>query len=136
MRISDWSSDVCSSDLATPAPWINVVANPGFGFQASAEGSGYTWAENSRENQPTPWSNDPVGDPTGEAIYVRDEMTGDLWTATAQPIRDGGTYIARHGHGYNRFEHEAKGIALAFLQYMPLAPPLKNSRLPLQNLTG
>ena len=121
---------------ATPAPWINVIANPGFGFQVSAEGSGYTWAENSRENQLTPWSNDPVADPTGEAIYVRDETTGDLWSPTAQPIRDGGTYVARHGFGYSRFEHEANGIALELLQYVPLADPIKISRLTLRNLSG
>ena len=79
---------VLEQGATTPAPWINVIANPAFGFQVSAEGSGYTWAENSRENQLTPWSNDPVCDPAGEALYVRDEDTGDLWTATAQPIRD------------------------------------------------
>jgi cyclic beta-1,2-glucan glucanotransferase len=119
----------------TPAPWINVIANPAFGFQASAEGSGYTWAGNSRENQLTPWSNDPVADPPGEAIYVRDEATFDLWSATAQPIRDEGTYIARHGHGYSRFEHQANGIALELLQYVPLADPIKISRLTLRNLS-
>jgi cyclic beta-1,2-glucan synthetase len=120
----------------TPAPWINVIANPGFGFQVSTEGSGYTWAESSRENQLTPWSNDPVGDPAGEAIYVRDEETLDLWSATAQPIRDGGSYIARHGFGYSRFEHQANGIALELLQYVPLADPVKISRLTLRNLSG
>ena len=61
----------------TPAPWINVIANESFGFQVSAEGSGYTWAGNSRENQLTPWSNDPVRDPAGEALYVRDEASGE-----------------------------------------------------------
>ena len=59
----------------TPAPWINVIANPAFGFQVSESGSGYTWSLNSRENQLTPWSNDPVSDPPGETIYVRDEDT-------------------------------------------------------------
>jgi cyclic beta-1,2-glucan synthetase len=127
---------VLNTGVSTPAPWINVIANPGFGFQVSAEGSGYTWAENSRENQLTLWSNDPVEDPAGEAMYVRDEISGDLWTATAQPIRDGGTYIARHGHGYSRFEHEANGIALELLQYVPIADPLKISRLTLRNLSG
>src|SRR5258707_314784 len=57
---------------ATPAPWINVVANPAFGFQVAAEGSGYSWSLNSRENQLTPWSNDPVRDRPGEAFYLRD----------------------------------------------------------------
>ena len=127
---------VLADGATTPAPWINVVANPSFGFQASAEGSGYTWAENSRENQLTPWSNDPVRDPAGEAIYVRDEITGDIWSPTASPTRDAGTYVARHGHGYSRFEHEAHGVALDLLQYVPLADPLKISRLTLRNVSG
>jgi cyclic beta-1,2-glucan synthetase len=120
----------------TPAPWINVIANPQFGFQVAAEGSGYSWSENSRENQLTPWSNDPVGNPTGETLYVRDEMTGAFWGATAQPVNDGGTYIARHGHGYSRFEHQANDIALELLQYVPLADPIKISRLTIRNLSG
>jgi cyclic beta-1,2-glucan synthetase len=33
-----------------------VNANSCFGFQVSTEGSGYTWAENSRENQLTQWT--------------------------------------------------------------------------------
>ena len=120
----------------TPAPWINVIANAGFGFQVSAEGSGYSWAENSRENRLTPWSNDPVSDPTGEALYIRDEVTGVLWSPTALPVRDRGTYVARHGFGYSRFEHEANGIALDLLQYVPLADPIKISRLTLRNVSG
>jgi cyclic beta-1,2-glucan synthetase len=127
---------VLEQGATTPAPWINVIANPAFGFQVSAEGSGYTWAGNSRENQLTPWSNDPVCDPMGEALYVRDEDGGQLWTATAQPIRDQGNYVARHGHGYSRFEHQAHGIRLELLQYVPLADPVKISRLVLRNVSG
>ena len=126
---------ILQAGQTTPAPWINVVANPAFGFQASAEGCGYTWAENSRENQLTPWSNDPVGNPTSEAIYLRDEATGAVWSPTAQPINDGGTYIARHGRGYSRFEHQANGIASDLLQYVPLTDPIKISRLTLRNLS-
>ena len=68
---------VLDGDQVTPAPWVNVVANPSFGFQVSAEGSGYTWSVNSRENQLTPRSNDPVSDSPGEVIYVRDEDSGE-----------------------------------------------------------
>ncbi|WGD29118.1 glucoamylase family protein [Ancylobacter sp. WKF20] len=127
---------VLGPERTTPAPWINVVANAGFGFQVSAEGSGYSWAQNSRENQLTPWSNDAVVDPAGEAIYVRDEVSGELWSPTAQPIRDGGTYVARHGFGYSRFEHEANGIGLDLLQFVPLDDPIKISRLVLTNRSG
>ena len=118
----------------TPAPWINVVANPQFGFTASTDGSGFTWSVNSRQNQLTPWSNDPVGDPPGEAIYVRDEDTGELWGPTALPIlQKSATYTVRHGQGYSRFEHVSHGIALELLQFVPSDDPIKITRLKLIN---
>jgi cyclic beta-1,2-glucan synthetase len=101
---------VLENGATTPAPWINVIANDGFGFQVSAEGSFHAWAGNSRENQITPWSNDPVTDPVGEAIYLKDEESGALWSPTAQPIRNTGRYVAAHGFGYSRFAHQAYGI--------------------------
>ena len=119
---------------ATPAPWLNVIANPAFGFQVSESGSGYTWSGNSRENQLTPWSNDPVSDPAGEAIYIRDDDTGELWTPTALPIRlEDSTYTARHGPGYSRFEHQHDGIGLDLVQFVPPEDPLKISVLTVEN---
>jgi cyclic beta-1,2-glucan synthetase len=121
----------------TPAPWINVVANPAFGFQVATEGSGYTWSINSRDHQLTPWSNDPVSNRPGEAFYIRDDATGDLWTPTALPIRDPeGTYVARHGRGYSQFEYTTQGIAAELLQSVPLDDPIKISRLRLRNLSN
>jgi len=117
----------------TPAPWINVVAQPGFGFQVSEAGAGYTWAENSRENQLTPWSNDPVSDTPGEALFVRDEETGELWGPTALPIREATPYLVRHGQGYSRFRHESHEIALDLVQFVPLDDPVKVSSLTLTN---
>ncbi|MGZ6312038.1 MAG: GH36-type glycosyl hydrolase domain-containing protein [Candidatus Limnocylindrales bacterium] len=122
---------------ATPAPWLNVIANPSFGFQVSESGSGYTWSGNSRENQLTPWSNDPVSDPVSEAIYVRDDDSGELWGPTAQPIRsEESTYVARHGAGYSRFEHLHDGIELDLVQFVPLDDPLKVSVLTIENRSG
>ena len=121
----------------TPAPWINVIANSRFGFCVSESGSGYSWSENSRENQLTPWSNDPVSDRPGEVLYVRDEESGEVWGPTALPIRDHGTaYLSRHGPGYSEFEHTSRGIALHLHQTVPLEDPVKISRLRLRNLTG
>jgi len=121
----------------TPAPWINVVANPEFGFQVSAEGAGHAWRLNSREHQLTPWSNDPVTSPAGEALYVRDEETGVVWSPTALPAREPqATYVARHGRGYSRFECTAQGVRLELLQFAPMADPVKVSRLTLTNRSG
>ena len=135
---------------STPAPWINVVSNPSFGFQVAVDGGGYTWAGNSRDNQLTPWSNDPVSDRPGEVFYVRDLDNGDLWGPTALPIRhETAPYIVRHGRGYSRFEVIANGIALDLLQYVPVAnvpvangpvaqgvgDPIKISRLTVRNMS-
>ena len=118
---------VLGEGLRTPAPWINVIANPSFGFLVSESGSGHTWSLNSHENQLTPWSNDPVTDPPGEAIYIRDENTGEVWSPTALPIRDeAAPYIARHGQGYSRFHHGSHGILLELLQFVPPDGPDQN----------
>ncbi len=128
---------VLSEGLRTPAPWINVIANPSFGFLVSESGSGHTWSLNSSENKLTPWSNDPVSDPPGEAIYIRDEATGEFWTPTALPIRDElAPYMARHGQGYSRFHHGSHGILLDLVQFVPREDPIKISRLILENRSG
>jgi len=120
----------------TPAPWINVIANPQFGFLASADGSGSTWSLNAQQNQITPWCNDPVSDTPAEAIYIRDENSGDLWSATPLPIRErSSVYVVRHGFGYTRYEHTSHGIALLLTQFVPLEDPVKISRLKIQNVS-
>ena len=125
---------VLAPGQSTPAPWINVIANPNFGFQVGTEGGGSTWSANSRENQLTPWSNDPVTDRSGEALYLRDLDSGDLWSAAALPIRDEAvTYVARHGRGYSRFTHNAHEIAIDLRQFVPIDDPIKISRLRLHN---
>ncbi len=118
----------------TPAPWINVIANRGFGFHVSADGAGFTWARNSRENALTPWSNDPVVDRPGEAIYLRDEETGELWGPTPAPIRhEHAHYSCTHGFGYSRFEQRSHGIALDSTMFVPLEDPVKICRLTIRN---
>ncbi|HXQ12280.1 MAG TPA: glucoamylase family protein [Caulobacteraceae bacterium] len=122
---------------STPAPWINVIANPSFGFQVSAEGGGYSWSRNSRERQITPWSNDPVTDQPSQVFYLRDEETGELWTPTASPIRDeAATYVARHGFGYTQFEHASRGLELKLLEYVAADDPVRISRLSIRNTSG
>jgi cyclic beta-1,2-glucan synthetase len=118
----------------TPAPWINVIANPRFGFLVSADGSGSTWSLNAQQNQLTPWSNDAVSNAPADAIYIRDEKTGDLWSATALPVHEPAlSYVVRHGFGYTRSEHSSHGIALELTQFVPLEDPVKISRLKITN---
>lgn len=117
----------------TPAPWINVIANQNFGFQVSESGSGYIWAENSRENKLTPWSNDPVTDPINEVIYLRDDETGAIWTITPLPIREDSTYTIHHGLGYTRFHRYSYDIEQEQILLVPEDDPVKISLVNLTN---
>ncbi|MBS3755047.1 MAG: cyclic beta 1-2 glucan synthetase [Desulfobacterales bacterium] len=116
-----------------PAPWINVIANPDFGFMVSESGSGNTWAINSGENRLTPWHNDPVSDPSGEALYLRDEETAEVWSPTPQPAGDAKPYLVRHGAGYTVFEHHSHGFRQWVRMFTPVKDPVKIIQLRLEN---
>jgi cyclic beta-1,2-glucan synthetase len=118
----------------TPAPWINVIANEGFGFLISEAGAGYTWAGNSQMNRLTPWSNDPVSDPPGEVLYLRDEETGAVWTPTPRPLGSG--LQVRHGAGYTTFEGENQGLTHELVLFVPPDDPVKVMRLRIRNAGG
>ncbi|MFO0807387.1 MAG: hypothetical protein U0746_02050 [Gemmataceae bacterium] len=123
---------VDSPKTMTPAPWTNVLANPGFGCLVTESGSGYTWAGNSQMNRLTPWSNDPVSDPSGEVVYLRDEVFGDLWTTTPLPCGPGPVTV-RHGQGYTRFSRTSHGIDQDLLVVVPPDDPVKLYSLTVRN---
>ncbi len=118
----------------TPAPWINVIANPDFGFTVSETGAGSTWFGNSSENRLTPWSNDPVSDPPGEAVYLRDEETAEVWSPTPLPCRAPAPYLIRHGAGYTIFEHHSHRLAQRLRLFAVPEAPVKVVQLRLANL--
>ena len=118
-----------------PLPWVNVVANASFGFLATDSGAGYTWSLNSRENRLTPWSNDPICDPHGEALYLRDDEAGVFWSPTPGPVPEAAAYEVRHGFGYTRYAHESHALAQTVLQFVPRHDPVKIIRVHLVNLS-
>lgn len=117
----------------TPLPWSNVIANPRFGFLITESGGGYTWSHNSRENKLTPWSNDPVTDPHSEALYLRDEASGEVWTPTPGPVRSRDRYIIRHGQGYTVFEYTGQGLEQKVRMFVPVDAPVKIVELTVHN---
>lgn len=125
------------NDNHTPAPWVNVIANPSFGTLVSETGAGFTWYGNSQRNRLTQWSNDPVMDTPSEAIYIRDEETGAYWSPTPSPIRENTAYRAKHGAGYTIFEHNSNGIEHELTVFVPVndgaGDPVKLQKLRLKN---
>ncbi len=109
-----------------PAPWSNVLANPGFGTLVTERGGGFTWATNSQSLRLTPWSNDAVSDPRGEAVYIAND-SGDVWTAS-----DG---LASHAASGSTFEGRACGVHHTLSITVPTDAPVKLSKLSLENET-
>jgi cyclic beta-1,2-glucan synthetase len=122
------------SGEAPPAPWINVVANAGFGFLVTDSGGGCTWAINSQANRLTPWTNDPVSDPPGEAIYLRDETTGEVWSPTPLPAGRLTAITVRHGQGYSVFEQRHFNLHVTLRLFAAADDPVKFLRLTIRNL--
>jgi cyclic beta-1,2-glucan synthetase len=117
----------------TPAPWINVIANPNAGFIISEVGGGFSWAQNSSENRLSTWRNDPVTDMPSEGIYLRDEETAAVWSPTPMPAGTELPYLIRHGWGYSTIEHQSHGLHQTMYYYMAPELPLKFVRIKLKN---
>jgi cyclic beta-1,2-glucan synthetase len=118
-----------------PAPWCNVIANPDVGFVVSESGGGFTWAQNSQTNRLTPWSNDPVSDPAGEVVYLRDEESGETWCPTPLPIPSPEPTLVRHGQGYTTFEQNSHGCRHELTLFVPAHDSVKLIRLKLHNIS-
>jgi cyclic beta-1,2-glucan synthetase len=121
---------------STPAPWVNVIANPNFGFLISESGSGYTWAVNSGENRLSPWNNDPISDPPGEVLYFRDEETAEVWTPTPLPAPAPAPYLIRHRAGCSTFEHYSHGLKQRLRLFTAPDEPVKMIQVRLENSTN
>lgn len=117
----------------TPEPWVNVMANEQLGCVLSESGGSYTWFQNAHEYRLTPWSNDPVGDNCGEALYVRDEDSGRYWSPTPLPCGGGVATVVRHGFGHSCFELAAQGIHSTLSVHVDAKQSLKWSVLTLHN---
>ncbi len=116
-----------------PAPWANVLANPGFGCLVTEAGLGCSWAGNSQLNRLTPWNNDPVSDPPAEAVYLRDEESGEVWSPTPLPAGAGSTVRVRHGQGYTCYARHSHGLEQELLVLVPTDDPVKLVRLSVRN---
>ena len=115
-------------------PWVNVLANPGFGAHISEAGGGYTWALNSRLNQLTPWSNDPVADPPGEWFLLQDLKSRDLWSVTPSAWSDPAcTYRIAHGQGYSVASHRRGDLDVSAAWCVDAQTAVKQVRLRLVN---
>ncbi|MEO7150167.1 MAG: glucoamylase family protein, partial [Burkholderiaceae bacterium] len=133
LRTGEFRFDV-SAFQRPRRPWVNVLANPDFGAQISEAGGGYTWAMNSRLNQLTPWSNDPVGDPPGEWFLIEDLRSGQAWSAAPSAWGDPTAgYAIAHGQGYTVITHRRGDLDVSATWCVDPVTSVKQVRLRLIN---
>ena len=102
-----------NAQLRPSKPWVNVMANPAFGAILSESAGGYTWAGNSRLNQLTTWSNDPVADPPAEWFLLQDTKTQEIWSVAPSACgATGVTYKVSHGQGYSEISHQRGDLTI------------------------
>ncbi|WEX77355.1 cyclic beta-(1,2)-glucan synthase [Sinorhizobium numidicum] len=119
---------------ATPHPWINVISNEQFGFHVSAEGAAFSWSQNSRDYQLTPWTNDAVVNRPGEAIFLRDMANGSVMTPyAALSRRQSVLFEARHGLGYSLFRSTQDELEIEAAHTVHATLPVKLVRLSIRN---
>ncbi len=79
-------------EIRPPAPWSNIVANKDIGFVTTDKGLSFTWARNSYDNKLTVAYNDPLSSDASEAVYIRDEKSGEEWSPFAIMAESGSWY--------------------------------------------
>ncbi len=115
-------------------PWINVLANAGFGALVSEAGGGHTWALNSRLHQLTAWSNDPVADPPGEWFWLQDRRTREAWSLFPSAWgSSGSTYEVEHGQGHTTITHRHGAVGVSISWCVDVDSAVKQVRIVLTN---
>lgn len=105
-----------TSEKHTPMPWSHIIANKTFGTIVTANGGGYTWSNNSRENKITTWSNDPILDPPSEKITI--ETKNKKINVLPYETLEG--YEIIFGFGYAVFNQKDEEITTETMIYVPI----------------
>lgn len=103
-------------------PWMNVLSNGSWCFVASHLGGGYSFLGNPTVSRITRWHVDGVPrDTVGKFLYLRDEETGEWWTANGYPpTRELDSWRCHIGLGYNKIVAENKKIESEITYFCPM----------------
>ena len=109
------------TNFRTPKPWVNVISNGKYGLVISQTGGGFSWDTHSEFNRLNRWHQDLVQDNWGKYFYVKDNLTGDVWSPTWMPVKtELDFYQVAYGFGYARFTSEYKGVKITLTVFIPI----------------
>ena len=105
----------------TPAPWVNYLGSPAYGAIISNNAGGYSFERSGANGRILRYVFNQFDQP-GRYIYLRDDESGDFWSASWQPVaKDLNDYQVKccHGMGYTRMEASYADISSKAVYYVP-----------------
>ena len=106
----------------TPAPWVNYLGSPAYGAIVSNNAGGYSFVRSGANGRILRYVFNAEDRP-GRYLYIRDNDSGDYWSASWQPAGkplDQYQSRCRHGLGYTRMCADYSAIHSEALYYVPL----------------
>ena len=105
----------------TPAPWVNYLGSPEYGAIISNNAGGYSFARSGANGRILRYVFNQFDRP-GRYLYLRDNASGDYWSASWQPVAkpvDVYRSECRHGMGYTKMKASYAGIRSEAAYYVP-----------------
>src|SRR3989304_6969221 len=133
---SEDGNEYIITNYKTPKQWINVISNGTYGLVISQTGGGFSWATHSEFNRLNRWHQDLVQDNWGKYFYVKDNLTGEIWSPTWMPgkkVLD--SYKVVYGFGYAKFISEFKSIKITLTVFVPMNENLEIWNFSIENKT-
>ncbi len=125
------------TNYKTPKPWVNVISNGKYGLVISQTGGGFSWDTHSEFNRLNRWHQDLVQDNWGKYFYIKDNLTGDVWSPTWMPVKtELDFYQVTYGFGYAKFKSEYKGIKIILTVFIPVDENIEIWNFKIENKTS
>ena len=121
----------------TPAPWANYLGSPEYGAIVTQNAGGYSFVKSGAAGRILRYTFNQFDEP-GRYIYLRDEESGDFWSASWRPVAkplDEYKTECHHGTSYTEIVSEYNGIRSRVLYYVPMGATHEVWRISLENLT-
>src|SRR5690606_4921952 len=108
----------------TPRSWTNYLGSTEYGAITTNNAGGYSFYKSAAQGRFTRlrFNNVPMDQP-GRYIYLRDDESGDYWSASWQPVGkplDSYTSECRHGTAYTRITSRYSDVQSETTYFVPL----------------
>jgi cellobiose phosphorylase len=121
-RFSNDGSEYIVTTPQPPRPWINYLTNGDYCALCSHVGGGFSFYKDHRFNAVLRRGRQQhIEDLPARLIYIKDEDSGEIWTANVHPFGKADSFEARHGMGYTSIASSYKSIASKVKYFVPPA---------------